>query len=81
MKQEMDAVNAHLAEVFDAGLAPDSDEAVAAVEAARQLIHRWHYDCSRQFHVNLTAMTSSDPQTVEQSTAFEVVERKSCAPL
>lgn len=64
MKEEMEAVNEHLAEVFAAGLAPDADEAIAAVEAARQLIHRWHYDCSRQFHVDLTAMTSSDPRFV-----------------
>lgn len=64
LKQEMEAVNERLEAVFNAGLAPDSTDAIEAVEAWRQLIHRWHYDCSRQFHVDLTAMTSSDPRFV-----------------
>lgn len=64
LKQEQQAVDAALAQVFRAGKAADSPEALAAVEAARELIQRWHYDCSREFHVRLTAMTSSDERFV-----------------
>lgn len=64
MKAEMEQVNAGLEAVFAAGKPPSSPEAVAAVEAARLLISRWHYDCSKEFHVNLTAMTSTDERFV-----------------
>ena len=64
MKHEMAQVNARLEAVFTAGSKPESAEAIAAVDAARLLISKWHYDCSKQFHVNLTAMTSSDERFV-----------------
>lgn len=64
MKVEVEAVNAGLEHVFSAGHAPDSPAAIAAIEAARRLIHKWHFDCSKQFHVNLTAMTSGDERYV-----------------
>jgi DNA-binding transcriptional MerR regulator len=64
MKQEMEDVNARLAQVCKAGTKPEAPEAIAAVDAARLLIDRWHYDCSKEFHANLTAMTSSDERFV-----------------
>lgn len=64
LKQEQQEVDTGLAAVFRAGKSPDSPEALAAVEAARLLIERWHYNCSRGFHVRLTAMTGSDERFV-----------------
>ena len=60
LKSEAAAVNAQLESVFTAGQRPDSAAALAAIDAARLLIHKWHFDCSKAFHVNLTAMTSND---------------------
>lgn len=64
LKQEQVDVNQALEKVFMAGKAADSPDALTAVEAARLLIERWHYTCSREFHVNLTAMTCSDERFV-----------------
>ncbi len=64
MKQEMGNVYGQLEKVFRAGKKPDSPEAIAAVDAIRLLIDRWHYNCSKEFHANLTAMTSSDERFV-----------------
>jgi DNA-binding transcriptional MerR regulator len=60
LKTEAAAINARLEAVFAAGHAPASPEALAAIDAARLLIQRWHYDCSKEFHVRLTEMTSTD---------------------
>lgn len=60
MKQELLDVNAEVERVFSAGFRPDSPEALAAVDAARLLVDKWHYTCSKDFHVRLTAMTSTD---------------------
>jgi MerR family transcriptional regulator, thiopeptide resistance regulator len=49
-------VRAHLAAAFAAGLAPDSEEAMAAAEAHRQHISCWFYDCSYDIHRGLTDM-------------------------
>lgn len=65
MKGESAHVNACLEAVFSAGHKPDSPEALSAIDAARELITRWHYDCSKEFHVRLTAMTSSDDRFVK----------------
>lgn len=65
MKREMEVVQTRLEQVFTAGHAPDSTAATAAVDAARLHIDKWFYDCSPQFHVNLTAMTSMDERFVK----------------
>ncbi|MGV3591450.1 MAG: MerR family transcriptional regulator [Gammaproteobacteria bacterium] len=65
MKHEASEVNARLEAVFNAGYRPDSPEALRAIDAARELITRWHYDCSKEFHVRLTAMTGSDERFVK----------------
>ncbi len=65
MKAEMQEISSVLEQVFKAGHAPDSVEALDAVDAARLHINRWFYDCSLQFHVNLTAMTSMDERFVQ----------------
>jgi MerR family transcriptional regulator, thiopeptide resistance regulator len=64
MKQEMAVVYVQLEKAFKAGRKPDSAEAIAAIEAIRLLIDKWHYTLSKEFHVNLTAMTSSDERFV-----------------
>ncbi len=64
LKTEAAAVNAQVEAVFNAGKTPDSADAIAAVDAARLLINKWHFDCSKAFHVNLTSMTSNDERYV-----------------
>ncbi|MDY6983146.1 MAG: MerR family transcriptional regulator, partial [Pseudomonadota bacterium] len=65
MKREAAEVNERLEAIFSAGHKPNSPEALQAVDAARDLITRWHYDCSKDFHVRLTAMTSNDERFVK----------------
>jgi DNA-binding transcriptional MerR regulator len=60
LKVEAAAVNTQLESVFSAGKQPNSPEAIAAIDAARLLVSKWHFDCSKEFHVNLTAMTTND---------------------
>jgi MerR family transcriptional regulator, thiopeptide resistance regulator len=60
IKAEHDEVTANLAALFESGSAPDSEEARAAVEAHRQHISRWYYDCSYEIHRGLTEMYVSD---------------------
>lgn len=64
MKDEMTAHHRESERVFSAGFAPQSQEAMAVAEQGRLLIDKWHYDCTRQFHANLSAMTSTDPRFV-----------------
>jgi DNA-binding transcriptional MerR regulator len=60
MASEEEAVRANLATLFTAGSAPDSDEAMAAIEAHRQHITRWFYDCSYEIHRGLSDMYVAD---------------------
>ncbi len=60
IKAEEEEVRANLAATFAAGLAPDSEEAMAAAEAHRQHISRWFYECSHDIHRGLTDMYVND---------------------
>ena len=60
LKGEEQEVRARLEAAFAAGLAPESEEAMAAAEAHRQLISRWFYDCTYDIHRGLTDMYVSD---------------------
>jgi DNA-binding transcriptional MerR regulator len=60
LKAEEEEVRARLAAAFAAGLAPDSEEAMAAAEAHRQHISRWFYECTYDIHRGLTDMYVSD---------------------
>ena len=60
IKAEHEEVAANLAALFESGAAPDSEEAMAAVEAHRQHISRWYYDCGYDIHRGLTDMYVSD---------------------
>jgi len=53
-------VENRLAAALEAGLPPDSEEAMAAVEAHRQHISRWFYECTYGIHRGLTEMYLSD---------------------
>jgi hypothetical protein len=53
-------VTANLATLFESGAAPDSEEAMATVEAHRQHISRWYYDCSYEIHRGLGEMYVAD---------------------
>ena len=60
LKAEEEEIRASLAAALEAGLAPDSEEAMDAVEAHRGHISRWFYDCSYEMHRGLTDMYVSD---------------------
>ena len=60
LKTEEEEIRARLAAALDAGLAPDSEEAMAAAEAHRQHISRWFYECGHEIHRGLTEMYVSD---------------------
>ena len=60
IKAEHDEVAANLAALFESGVSPASEEAMAAAEAHRQHISRWYYDCSHEIHRGLGEMYVSD---------------------
>ena len=60
LKTEEEEIRARLTAALDAGLAPDSEEAMAAAEAHRRHISRWFYDCGYEMHRGLTEMYVSD---------------------
>jgi DNA-binding transcriptional MerR regulator len=60
LKAEGEEVETRLAAAFEAGLAPGSEEAMAAAEAHRQHISRWFYDCGYEMHRGLAEMYVSD---------------------
>jgi MerR family transcriptional regulator, thiopeptide resistance regulator len=60
LKAEAEDVQNRLAAVFESGLAPDNEEAMAAAEAHRQHISRWFYECTYEIHRGLTDMYVSD---------------------
>jgi DNA-binding transcriptional MerR regulator len=62
MGEESRAINQRLADLFAAGQAPDSAEAVAAAEEHRLHIDRWFYPCSYEIHVGLGDMYVVDPR-------------------
>lgn len=62
IKVEMDAVNAALVAAKRSGLAPDSDEAMNAVEAHRRHITDRFYDVSYGMHRALADMYVADPR-------------------
>jgi MerR family transcriptional regulator, thiopeptide resistance regulator len=60
LKAEEEEIRARLAAALDAGLAPESEEAMAAAEAHREYISRWFYECTYEIHRGLTEMYVSD---------------------
>ena len=59
-KAEQEEVEKNLAAAFESGAAPESEQAMDAVEAHRQHINRWFYDCSHEIHCGLGEMYVSD---------------------
>ncbi len=62
IKQEGEAIMQRQVEVFRSGAAPGSSDAMDAVEAHRQHITTWFYDCSPQAHEGLGELYVSDPR-------------------
>ena len=60
LKAEEEEIRVRLAAALDAGLAPESEEAMAAAEAHREYISRWFYECTYETHRSLTEMYVSD---------------------
>lgn len=60
LQAEAEEIQNRLATAFEAGLAPDGEEAMAAAEAHRQHISRWFYECTYEIHRGLTDMYVSD---------------------
>ena len=59
-KAEQEEVEKNLAAAFESGAAPESEQAMDAVEAHRQHINRWFYDCGYEIHCGLGEMYVSD---------------------
>jgi MerR family transcriptional regulator, thiopeptide resistance regulator len=62
IKAEAEEIMARQAAVFRAGAAPDSVEAMDAVQAHRAHIDRWFYPCGPEMHRGLGQMYVSDPR-------------------
>ena len=62
MGEESGAINRHLAELFAAGTAPETPEALRAAERHRLHIDRWFYPCSYEIHTGLGEMYVVDPR-------------------
>jgi DNA-binding transcriptional MerR regulator len=60
LKAEGEDIEARLAAAFEAGLAPESEEAMNGAEAHRQHISRWFYECTYEMHRGLAEMYVSD---------------------
>jgi DNA-binding transcriptional MerR regulator len=60
LKAEEEEIRARLAAALDAGLAPESAEAMSASEAHREYISHWFYECTYEIHRGLTEMYLSD---------------------
>src|SRR5215212_8414940 len=60
LKAEAEEIQNRLAAAFEAGLAADSEEAMAGAEAHRQHISRWFYECGYGMHRGLTEMYVGD---------------------
>lgn len=59
---DQQAVAERIVAAMQAGLPPDSDEAMDAAEEHRQQISRWFYDCSYEIHRGLADMYLADPR-------------------
>lgn len=62
IKAETDQLQGDLARLFRAGTAATDPAAMDAVEAHRQHIDRWFYDCPPAMHRNLGDLYVSDPR-------------------
>jgi DNA-binding transcriptional MerR regulator len=62
VKADQEAVATRMADLFHAGVAADSQEAMDAAEAHRQQITSAFYDCSYEIHVGLADMYLADPR-------------------
>jgi MerR family transcriptional regulator, thiopeptide resistance regulator len=60
LRRETERHEEHMAGLMDAGVDPESVEAMAAAEAMRQLITRCFYPCSPEMHAGLADMYESD---------------------
>ena len=60
LRQETDRHEEHMAQLMEAGVDPEAEEARAAAEAMRQHITRRFYPCSPEMHAGLADMYESD---------------------
>jgi DNA-binding transcriptional MerR regulator len=62
MKDEANAVQQRLADLFAAGVPAGDVDAMDAAEAHRRHLTRWFYDCSAAMHRGLAEMYLADPR-------------------
>lgn len=62
IKAENEEIEADFAKAMNAGLKPNSPEAVALAERARHHIDRWFYPCTAAMHAGVAEMYTSDPR-------------------
>ena len=62
VKAEQEAAGRAMVAAMEAGLPPDSEQAMDAAEQMRLQIHERFYDCSHDMHRNLADMYVQDPR-------------------
>lgn len=62
MKAEDDAVTAQFVALMDAGVEPDSPEAVAVAKQHHAQLEKWFYDCPPKMYAGLGRMWVDDPR-------------------
>jgi DNA-binding transcriptional MerR regulator len=62
MAADQDAVEARFADLLRDAAAADSQQAMDAAQAHRDLISHWFYDCPAQLHLGLAQMYLADPR-------------------
>ncbi|TWD82538.1 TipAS antibiotic-recognition protein [Kribbella amoyensis] len=64
-------INTRIAELMDAGVGPDSEDAMDVAEAQRLHVSRWFYPMDHEFHVAKSVLYVQDPrfrEGLEEST-------------
>ena len=62
MKAEQDVIDDGFVALMDAGVAPDSPEAIDLAEQKRLHMDRWFYDCPVEFYVTMASTWVNDPR-------------------
>lgn len=65
IREQMDDVNARFTALMQASSPATDTEAMNVAEDHRQMMHRWFYDCSPEFHRCLGDMYVNDPRFTE----------------
>ena len=60
IRAEVNDINTQLETLFTESVSAQDERAISVINKARLHIDKWHFDCPKEFHVNLTEMTMND---------------------